>query len=772
MAEPVDITLPSGEAATVPEGDLQQALDAGAKRARDPEQERLGGVGGQAASAIVGAARGATFGLSDPLYIEGARALGGDKSAENVRRTINSLKDVNPNASIAGELGGAIIPMAFGAPPVEGAATAEGAVARFGQRALAAAPRALAEGAGIGVGQELSEDALGNHDVTAQKLVASAAKGAIFGLLLGAGTHGLVGGAGDLLARGAPEAESAVARGFSTYGAAAPAASEALEAGITKTETSSPFMTWLRGKMVDSAEEQAFKSTGAKIKDIQKLGATAEAQAERSQGIGRRLLDEGIVTGTSTQKQIAERLTAKVEEVGQELGTLRKGLDKAVARPSTEAIANRVQTEVLAPLERLPGTQTEANAVRQYMTDFMDKAGEAPSFETLHEFRRALDEKLNPKLWNKVPGSAPPAAVELGKIRNIIEGEYEQAGERAAKELGGSFLGEYKLAKQSYADLRTAEKILTKEVARGSSHRTWSLTDTIAAGAGFVGAGPVGLAAALGNKAIRTFGNQAAADVLNRASRLKVMQRAVATSDEKFASAAKAFAGGKKALPAAKVAESAAESKVSAQTVRDIRDAVSNRDALRAKVSAAIEPYTDTAPKVAQAMATTMMRAAAHLARVLPHEPEPMGLSFSPQAPRRLSDSDLAKAQRSIEGVNDLNAVTRGLASGRITREHVDALREVYPDLFEELKGQVRAEAIKLKPKMSTPQLVAMSVLFGEPMTAIMKPSNVRAMQATFTNGAADPTQGPTAGANAPKRPMANAGGTRVSGFDKIEGAA
>ncbi len=757
------VVNPDGSVGLVDQKDEAAALAQGLRPATLAEFDRADmGTGGKIASGLIGAARGVTLGAFDPLAIEGSRLIGGDREAEDTRQALNRAKNANVNESLGGEIAGSLAGMALmpgGA--ARGVAAGEGLLARGAARFLAAAPRAAVEGGLMAAGQQASEDALGNHDATAQKYIASIAGGAVFGGLLGGGLHAVGGAVADK------------AKGFYSKLASG---SEALTTSGTRTvaktgeavaeKEASPFMSWLRDKVTTGAEENAFKSTGAKIRDIEKLGATAEAQAERTQRIGRKLLDEGIVTGTATQGEIAKRLTTKLAAAGEELSSLRKGLDKALERPSTEAIANRVQAEILAPLERLPGTQTEAGEVRRYMLDFMEKAGDRPSFETLHEFRRALDDKLNPKLFNKVPGTAQPGAVELGKVRGILEDEFTSAGERAAKELGGSFGDKYRLAKEVYSDLKTASKILTKEVARGGANRTWSLTDTIAAASGFAAAGPMGLGAAVLNKGLRTFGNQAAADVLNRASRLEFLQRASSQVNDQIATGVKGFLSGG-AGPAASQAP-----KVTQATVAAIREATRDPSALTEKIAGLLggQGLNDAAPRTSQAAATTVMRIAAYLRDKAPKDPTPTGVSFVAEKPRTASATEMATFAEAVEAANNPMSVVDDLRRGRVSREKVEALKACYPLLYQQMRSEIASQSAELQPKLSQQQQIGLSVLFDVPVSAIMQPKNIRAFNESFAQGA-NPEQSGEAGGQQPMQGGRglNRKGSLASGFDKQE---
>ncbi|MFM0814517.1 hypothetical protein QU874_29325, partial [Klebsiella pneumoniae] len=81
-------------------GDTQTRKEALAEKySRD-----LGSAYGAAAGAgTAGLLRGATLGLSDPLLIEGARALRGDAAATDLRTELNDLRDYSPAHSMAAE---------------------------------------------------------------------------------------------------------------------------------------------------------------------------------------------------------------------------------------------------------------------------------------------------------------------------------------------------------------------------------------------------------------------------------------------------------------------------------------------------------------------------------------------------------------------------------------------------------------------------------------------------------------------------------------------
>lgn len=216
----VTVRSASGKAELVPQSKLAEFIESGGEPITKAEyraaqlEAKYGGAAGTLAAAGAGAGRGLTFGLSDQI----ATAIGG----EETRQDLAALQEYNPNASIAGEIGGALLPMLLpGGQAAEAGALArlgraatvgpravsalgglaergvvgllgEGATAtgRIGRAALKTAAGGATEGLFYGAGQEISDAAIHNHDLTAEKLLAAAGKGALLGAAFGGATGG------------------------------------------------------------------------------------------------------------------------------------------------------------------------------------------------------------------------------------------------------------------------------------------------------------------------------------------------------------------------------------------------------------------------------------------------------------------------------------------------------------------------------------------------------------------------------------------------------
>jgi hypothetical protein len=192
----------TGETVAVPKDQVMGLLSSGMAPAGEQgyrqawQREFFGGTSGAVAAGLLGAMRGASFGLTDLALREaGAPAAG-----------LAGLSEANPTATMVGELGGTVaggfIPGGPLAQLAKGAGKVGTAVTGLTARALsksagAAAPRlagAIARegllGGAFGAGQGISGAALTQEELGGLEILSSMAKkggeGALFGMGLGA----------------------------------------------------------------------------------------------------------------------------------------------------------------------------------------------------------------------------------------------------------------------------------------------------------------------------------------------------------------------------------------------------------------------------------------------------------------------------------------------------------------------------------------------------------------------------------------------------------
>ena len=226
--EQIPVISPDGTAGTIPAENAHAAFKAGyqleplAAQHDRFEQETYGeGALNEAKAFAAGAARGATLGLSDQLLT---------KTGLVEPETLEGLDKHNPGASMAGNVAGILAPALLtggASAAAEGGAAAASTAARAaeflpstltaklgaavservaqgvgseaaqslaGRIVQAAVPKVAGsaiEGAVYGVGNSLTEDALGDPDALSEKLLSTVGLGALIGAGVGAAAGGL-----------------------------------------------------------------------------------------------------------------------------------------------------------------------------------------------------------------------------------------------------------------------------------------------------------------------------------------------------------------------------------------------------------------------------------------------------------------------------------------------------------------------------------------------------------------------------------------------------
>lgn len=741
-----------------------QRLAAPDEVAKARAEAQYGGVGGGLKAGAAAVARGATFGLSDVAAPAIAYGVAGREGAEATRAELAGLKAENPTISTAGEIAGAVAPLLVsggGAAAAEGAA-AGGALARVGEagsaamRAAGAIPRGVAalgdlaggavarglgEGAisriastavsgavqgGIaGFGSELSDAALGNTELTGEKLLAAVGHGALLG--------GAVGG------------------GLQATG-----------------ELGSYVLGRLHPHLTGLAEEQAFRAINAR----KAFTTEANKMPGGVRGIGRTLLDDGIVAAGDTVESVAPKIAAAREGAGEKVGAVLDAADKAgIEGPQMGRILDRAEKEVAADLRKLGMTNKGAlSAVKDVMQDLTTYAADARgmvmptagtagaealqqtiagvrdlrlTFRETQAFRTRLDDVIK---WNTNPlGPINEKTEAMKKIRGILESELTDAGEVAAKKMGGSFKAEYEAAKLKYRQLTIADKAARDAVERAQANAAHSLTDKIvgahglSAGlmhgfasehGGFALGGIQGLAvgAVAGklSKLVRTQGNSTAAVMLDKMAAIGGIRRAQASVDRQITrGVAGLFSENERA--ALRPKEHPLGDYDGA--VEAVSAAVGQSGRHAAMVNGAVAPIAPHAPQVTNAFERAALRATTFLASKIPPTHRPAG-SLTPQFDKpRVTDTDKERFLRYVQAVHDPTTVLHKMRQGSITAEEVEALRAVYPEMYGEIRQQIAARLQDAKHPLPYAEETRVKRLFGFPA---MDPTTVAILQGNF----------------------------------------
>jgi hypothetical protein len=122
------------------------------------------------------------------------------------------------------------------------------------------------------------------------------------------------------------------------------------------------------------------------------------------------------------------------------------------------------------------------------------------------------------------------------------------------------------------------------------------------------------------------------------------------------------------------------------ERVRDVATMLASRpEALAERVERLTESFSEHAPRVARQLQVVTQRAAMHLARHIPPSYTP---PLSGRKPH-IEPVAFESFARRVEAIEDPIATIGRLSDGTFTREHADALREVYPEMYADAQRKV-----------------------------------------------------------------------------------
>lgn len=713
-----------------------------------------GTIEGTVAPALAGAARGLTLGMSDVAMSE----LG-----EGVRRRLLDYQEYAPISSVAGEVGAiagaALLGDEAGLGRLPGlvsklGAGAESAIARGSSGALAriggAAARGATEGAIYNAGKELGQNALQNTEMTAEKLIASGLHGAALGGAIGAGFGAAGVGVSKFMGRATSEAETAAAS------AGALPAAERAPGGIS-------------GMLEKAADAKTIKALGGSAGDIASLERNVAGGARRVAQDIRADIETATGRGlwAHSKESLHEYATARVGQLGEKLGGMLKRLDDAGTgiTPDARAFAATARKELLTPLMVetpagavvAPGAAQQVKAVNKFLSQVEAATeGRSPSFTEWQSWRSALDKQIY-----KSSAKASPATETLRNLRALMEKELESSGEAAAKNMGGAFVDEYQATKSLYQSVRKAADLTERSVARQSANNSFGLGAVIGGAAGLVSGGPVvGAAMGLGGKLLKDRGDMLAADLLGRASNMTRLMGAVSRSNAKVSEGVASLVGSKPAEQLGKLsapkqtggfvsellksAESSSPPRVQAgaSTSRTqfskrseaIASLTSNPSLLSQRMSEMLGPVAQTSPRIAAAVTAKAMGDLRFLeSKLPPSRRDTFSLQPQLQPATKASDAEIAKHARYVQALDNPAIVLSLAAKGNLTPDHVEAVRERYPLMYDEMRSQIFSGLVASKTEVPYARRIQLGILLDLPTDKTLAPDFVQAIQATYT---------------------------------------
>lgn len=711
----------TGKVVLINAQDIKRAREEGMRLASPEEvraqqaQDLYGDPSTQLATGALNAFDAIALGFGKGLIVKGAEAMGGKEAADRMRLGIEASDEANPWARRIGTGLGIVAPMFMGdiAPAglIGKGATSLAEAIVPGTGAVASGARmALAGGAEMAVwegGNAFSEAELGDVPLTAEKLFSSAGKG----FLIGAGLGGGLSLGGRVIGKMTGAVDDASLRGI--------------------------------------AERLADEGTSMDAGYIRKLEAIGIDATKR----GSFVLDEPEmreVISSFKNRPVEQHAAAEkvLKRIGQEVGDSVDQIE-AIAKntgvvPDTRSMLRETMEKVVKPLDRIPGLEGPVRKLQEYLTNYGLKSGvmrrledgsiaETGSmgnltFKDVHEFRQVLDDIIFDEV-GQVRGASQASKGITRDLRNIQETIFRKQVSAFAPELAEKYIS----AAERYHVAAKMEKGLAKSAARQEAKSSVGLLDTLAAVGGVATLGPGGALAAFASKAIRQRGPQYMAHVLDRAGRLAVLKQAAAEVDQQIERSAKSLAGpGGSTKPATVSLDNVRRAKKAAANLTQM---VGQPEAIRAAAGQHIEH--EVAPNVRARYLDLAVRTAFYL---MGHKPR--GAERNPALPGaqqgEAHNSEWERwGYRFDTAVDPIGEVTRAIKKGRLTKEHVETLNDLYPGLAKQFKATLLHE-IGLKqaqgkgPKYT--RLVQMSIVLGVPLDATMKAEFITTQQEVVMN--------------------------------------
>jgi hypothetical protein len=168
--------------------------------------------------------------------------------------------------------------------------------------------------------------------------------------------------------------------------------------------------------------------------------------------------------------------------------------------------------------------------------------------------------------------------------------------------------------------------------------------------------------------------------------------------------------------------------------------------AARQQVADGLEGLRAVSPIAADRVETVAARKVAFLAKKLPREGGP---SHMRTGPRKWKPSNAAVRlfARYALAAEDPASVEERIANGTVTPAEAEALREIYPAYYEDIKRRVVLALPSLQQRLPYRQRLALSIFSGVPVDPALAPEMLSVLQGGYTSepGSEGGTQAPRA---------------------------
>lgn len=680
---PVRMLPPTGgPAVEIPDGDVQVFADRGytvqtnAQRAAAAvdaaRSDYYSSPQAKVATVGLGIARSMSGGASDFAI----REIGGD----DARATAEALRSENPYLSAGAELVGSMNPAGAGGLAAKAgskvsAAIGEGSIAA---RLIGAGAGAGTEGILLGAQQGASEVALSAKPIEFEHAASTIGSSALFGGAVGAGA----GVAGKTLELGLAKAKSALDK-VAEKGVSTGAEVAQDLAGLDKKGLRAAEQTELDAieaarvpKRAEVADEiRAFRQD---LKDNKLWLATKDSEIPQVRIIGKRTLkaDKALDNLLDDPKLLAESPKSALKQ----LRVQEAALDDLVTKHGDAlrvAFSKDTSGTRLAALDYASTALEKNRALQAKITELSS----VPKSARLDQITGAMDALNTPK---------PAARASFG---DALGGA--ALGHAVGMAAGIPYLGQAVLAGKAVAGVVKKLGVNTAQ------------------------------AAERGAKAVQTF-----LDVTKKVTPHVPVVATKVLGGVRYGASSK-----QDDKPTLASLYHARANEIRSQVTIGETGELEMHPAAREQMAAALAPIRAVNPVLADRIETNKARAIAFLASKLPKKPDIAGMQLGPDT-WKPSDMEMRQFARYVATVEDPHAAFERAASGTVSPEDAEALKNVYPEMHADFTAQVIAQVQTLKKPLPYARRLSLSILTGLAVDPALDPRILASLQSTFTNEA------------------------------------
>lgn len=167
--------------------------------------------------------------------------------------------------------------------------------------------------------------------------------------------------------------------------------------------------------------------------------------------------------------------------------------------------------------------------------------------------------------------------------------------------------------------------------------------------------------------------------------------------------------------------------------------------ALQGRLSKSLDGLGGVAPKITGHLTERAVTATRFLHEKAPRPPvhTDTALPFRAKSAWEPAPLDLARWARYVAAVEDPMSVLDDMQDGRITPEGVEALRAIYPALYDEVLQSFTRRYDEMQDDLPYSQRVSLSALFGVPFDETMRPGFMATIQASYDSQQEPEQSGP-----------------------------